>query len=379
VRCPSGHPAGGLAPLRTILGERSLGLAPAHRLGLDPGGVLSELDLLGPSRDSVRAAGTIQCDKYEVFGPESSPGNRIWDLYPDCTFTQHLPSKSDEDVIAYQADLKCMWLEACADEFCLVVTVDAAVPKVATFQAVVCALIFRGGAQVDCVISAAGRRTPPEVERFTLQLGISAALSRGCQQLVVFSDSMPAVETLLDTSPRSGQIFSLDACKALHPWFAGDGDRSLTMWHVPSRWEWGMHKKAHDAAASKISVGARPRTLRDFWLAEVDTHSLCDWHCGFSEPAYQGQNFLDLEGSKKNSSLRPSKGVLGCELWGRRHPHLRAFAGVSQIMPHWGRIRCNSILQALWPATALLTSRFKLGTMFFVYALGISEKSTAHR
>jgi Reverse transcriptase-like len=185
--------------------------------------------------------------------------------------------------------------------------VDAAVPKVATFQAVACALIFRGGVQVDRVVSAAGRRTPPEVERFALQLGISAAVSRGCQRLVVFSDSMPAVETLLDTSPQSGQIFSLDACKALRPWFAGDGGRSLTMWHVPSRWEWGVHKKAHDAAASvKISVGARPRTSRDFWVAEVDTHSSRDSHSRFSEPSYRGQNFLDLEGSKKNSSLLPS-------------------------------------------------------------------------
>jgi hypothetical protein len=79
------------------------------------------------------------------------------------------------------------------------------------------------------------------------------------------------------------------------------------MWHVPSHWEWGMHKKAHDAAASvKISVGARPRMSRDFWLAEVDILSLHDWHSRFSELAYRGQNFLDLEGSKRNSSLLPS-------------------------------------------------------------------------
>jgi hypothetical protein len=269
--------------------------------------VLSELDLLGPSRDSARAAATIQHDEYKVFGPESSPGNRIRDLYPHRIFTRCLPSKSDEDIVAYQADLKHTWLKACADELCLVVAVDVAVPKVATFQAVACALIFQGGTQVDCVVSATGRGTPPEVKCFALQLGISAGLSRGCQRLVVFSDSMPAVETLLDTSPRSGQIFSLDACKALRPWFAGDGGRSLTMWHVPSRWEWGVHKKAHNAAASvKISVGARPWTSRDFWLAEVDTHSSRDWHSRFCEPAYQGQNFLDLEGSKKNSSLLPS-------------------------------------------------------------------------
>jgi hypothetical protein len=219
-------------PLRTILGERSWGSALAHGLGLDPGGVLSELDLVGPSRDSARAASTIRRDEYEIFGSESSPGNHIRDLFPDHIVTHHMASKSDEDFVAYQADLKRAWREACVDELCLVVAVDTAVPKVATFQAVACALIFSGGAQVDRVISAAGRRTAPEVERFALQLGISAALSRECQRLVKFSDSMPAVETLLDTSPHSGQIFSLDACKALRPWFAGDETHTLTMWHV---------------------------------------------------------------------------------------------------------------------------------------------------
>jgi hypothetical protein len=99
----------------------------------------------------------------------------------------------------------------------------------------------------------------------SLQIGILAALSQGCDRLVVFSDSASAVETLLDPVPRSGQIFSLDACKALRPWFAEGEARTLTLWHVPSCWEWGVHKKAHDAAASvRVGAGLRPRTSPDF-------------------------------------------------------------------------------------------------------------------
>jgi hypothetical protein len=108
------------------------------------------------------------------------------------------------------------------DESCCVVAADASVPSGGIFQAAAAALVFRRGRQEARVVSAAGRRMPPEVERFALQLGISAALAKGCQKLVVFSDSLPAVKSLFDVKLRSGQIFSLDACRAVGPWLAGD-------------------------------------------------------------------------------------------------------------------------------------------------------------
>ena len=117
------------------------------------------------------------------------------------------------------------------------------------------------------VVSAAGVRDPPEAECFAAQLGISAAIAAGCQRLVVFSDSASVVDSLLDTSPRSGQIFSLDICKALRPWFAGDEGCTLTLWHVPSRFEWGVQRKAHDVATSlRVSWGRSPPAG---WLAEA--------------------------------------------------------------------------------------------------------------
>ena len=50
------------------------------------------------------------------------------------------------------------------------------------------------------------------MERFALQIGVSKAIADGAHSLVLFSDSMAAIETLLDCSLWSGQIFSLDAC-----------------------------------------------------------------------------------------------------------------------------------------------------------------------
>jgi hypothetical protein len=148
---------------------------------------------------------------------------------------------------------------------------------------------------VSHVVSAAGRRAPPEVEHFALQLGISAALAKGCQKLVVISDSLPAVESLC----------SLDCCRALGPWLAGDPDRSVH-WFVPSRMEWGAQKAAHDDVVSlKIAVGRRPRTSRDFLRQRADVAASKDWCELFKDPSYRGHSFLDLLNSK-DKPLQPS-------------------------------------------------------------------------
>jgi hypothetical protein len=191
-------------------------------------------------------------------------------------------------------------------EACCVVAADASVPSGGIFQAAAAALVFQQGRQEARVVSAAGWRMPPEVERFALQLGISAALAKGCQKLVIFSDSLPAVKSLFDVELRSGQIFSLDACRAVGPWLAGDPDRSVHLWFVPSRLEWGVQKQAHDAAVTlKIAVGRCPRTSRDSMLQRFDVEASKVWHEKFKDPSYRGHSFLDLKGSK-GRPLQPS-------------------------------------------------------------------------
>jgi hypothetical protein len=63
------------------------------------------------------------------------------------------------------------------------------------------------------------------------------ALAKGCQKLVVISDSLPAVESLFSVELQSGQIFSLDCCRAVGPWLAGDPERSVHLWFMPSHME----------------------------------------------------------------------------------------------------------------------------------------------
>ena len=211
---------------------------------------------------------------------------------------------------------------------------DAAVPRDHTAQAVACALVFQAGEEVRRIRSAAGLRSPPETERFALQLGISAAVAAGCQRLVVFSDSAPAMETVFDTRIRSGQVFSLDACKSVRPWFAGDASRRILLMQVPSRLEWGVQKKAHDAAKAvpRISVGPRPRTSIDFLLAKADRLAETDWHELWKQGSYRGQSVFSIEGSK-GKPLLPSARKGG--------PWLKYVGHDNALTARSNRVLCN--------------------------------------
>jgi hypothetical protein len=293
-------------PLRPILGEALGGCHRAHRLGLAPSGALSVVSLKGPSVDAAVGAAALSWDEVEPFGPDSFPGSRVVDLFQPRIHTHAPPSRKDDEVAKYKTSLDVAWAAACGDESCCVVAADVSVPSGGIFQAAAAALVFRWGRQEACVVSAARRHMPPEVERFALQLGISAALAKGCQKLVIFSDLLPAVKSLFDIEVRSGQIFSLDACRAVGPWLAGNPDHSVHLWFIPSRLEWGVQKQAHDTAvALKIAVGRCPRTSHDFMLQHFDVEATKAWHEKFKDPSYRSHSFLDLKGSKGHP-LQPS-------------------------------------------------------------------------
>ena len=110
------------------------------------------------------------------FGPESRPGNRVLDLYGDRVTVHRLPSSKEDDVAEYVRNLDAALRSAEEDASCRVIASDASVPEDRSFQATVAALVYARGGQVDWVTSAAGRRTPPEAERFALQIGVSKAV-----------------------------------------------------------------------------------------------------------------------------------------------------------------------------------------------------------
>jgi hypothetical protein len=160
----------------------------------------------------------------------------------------------------------------------MVITSYASIPRGSTFQATIATLVYSGGNEVHLITSAAGKHTTPEAEQFSLQVGVLAALHAGAQLIVIFSDSLPAIESLLDCSTCSGQIFSLDACRSVRPWFTEDPTHTITAWFVPSRLEWKVQRIAHNVAKSlRVAAGACPRCSLDFLKTASDESAFKDW------------------------------------------------------------------------------------------------------
>jgi hypothetical protein len=129
-------------PLRTILGEVMEGCHQAHPLALANSGPLSVTSLQGAAVDMAVGTSALWQDKYDPFGPDSQPGNRVVDLFQP-RFHRHGPaSKKDEDIAKYREQLDLAWAEAYVDESCCVVAADASVPTGGVFQAAAAALVY---------------------------------------------------------------------------------------------------------------------------------------------------------------------------------------------------------------------------------------------
>jgi hypothetical protein len=243
-------------PLRTILGEAMEGCHQAHPLALVNSGPLSVTSLQGAAVDMAVGASALRQDEYDPFGPDSQPGNRVVDLFQS-RFHRHGPaSKKDEDIAKYKDQLDLAWAEAYVDESCCVVAADASMPTGSVFQAAAAALVYRQGDVVSRVVSAAGRRAPPpEVERFALQLGISAALAKGARSWLssrtpslrwspcsVWScgrgRSSPLTAVALWAPGLLGTLSALYTSGSCPPIWSGVRRRLLTTWSCLSRLLW---------------------------------------------------------------------------------------------------------------------------------------------
>ena len=203
------------------------------------------------------------------------------DLHRDHVTVHWPPSSKKDSVAEYIWNLDAALHSTEENTSCRVIALDVSVPEDCSLQATVAALVFAGGGgvQVDRVTSAAGRHTPPEAERFALQIGVLKAIADRAQSLVLFLDSMPAIETLLDCSLRSGQIFSLDACQFICPWFAQSPGYTITAWHVPSCFEWKIQHATHDVATLlRIGAGTRPHCSLDFLCNASNEAARRDWN-----------------------------------------------------------------------------------------------------
>jgi hypothetical protein len=100
-------------------------------------------------------------------------------MFSDRIATKRPLSAKAEDVATYEKDLNAALRSAELDATCMVIALDASIPHDSTFQATIATLVYSGGNEVRWITSVAGRRTSPEAEHFSLQVGLSAALHAG--------------------------------------------------------------------------------------------------------------------------------------------------------------------------------------------------------
>jgi len=213
---------------------------------------------------------------------------------------------SDDRYGDYVKQLDAVLTMARQDMDCVHISSDASTPTKGALQASLATLVFQGGNKIAHIVAAGGRVTAPNAELMALEMGIATALAVGCSSLVCFMDSTMAMSDVVDPSPHSGQVSSLAACSALRTWLTQDPQRSIHLWHVPSKEEWKIHHEAHEAAkAAQIPLRPGCRVSFDFAQASKEVEYWREWHKEFSNPAKQGRRFLQLVGAN-GKPLKPT-------------------------------------------------------------------------
>ncbi|RXW18106.1 hypothetical protein EST38_g7745 [Candolleomyces aberdarensis] len=125
---------------------------------------------------------------------------------------------------------------------------------------------------------------------------------KGCECIIIFTDSMAVARRSVDLSVHTGQAYSLAVCKALSEWFSGGGDRSLEFIGTLSKLEWGIHHQAHLASRSlpPIPAGRRPATSPDSVHKHITQTALDSWATRYQDNEYRGSQFLVMHKTKGN-------------------------------------------------------------------------------
>ena len=175
---------------------------------------------------------------------------------------------------------------------------DASLPPGANRQAVAAAIIFRGGGEPLSLRFPAGQVTAPDAELHAIGIAVGRMGSmEDSVRMTIFTDSMAAANRALDPSVHSGQTHSLAVVRILSRWLSGDPRRTAHFVEVPSSFEWGPQRQAHDFARGlAVAMGRNPWRSLDFVRKQVTTRALSDWQTQFKESSsYRGKNFLELQ------------------------------------------------------------------------------------
>ena len=273
-------------------------LAPGHRH--KAGGPLEEMDL----------ATSESSEEFEALCSEARPGDRLLDRFPDrFTFICPPPGRlEEEEEAAYRNKVDTALASAEGDPTSLVVVSDASVPSDHTLAAAASAFIYRSSSLVHSFSCSAGRVLSSCAELLGIRSGLVYSLTQfpDSQHIVVFTDSIHSCRVALDPSLHSGQAHSLAIIRALSPWLTGSPSTRVSFIQVPSRWQWPLHKRAHnEARAQRYPMGPQPYTSSAYLRSRAAQNAKDNWHRSFASTTFRGSRFLNLVDST-GKSLGPS-------------------------------------------------------------------------
>ena len=231
-------------PVRAVLKLGLVGSAPLVPLGLGSLSPVIKCWLISPAKNVIAECAEFT-ETFQALHPETEPGNRVLDLFPDHILWHLAPKMSNDWYGDYVKQLDRALLLARWDVDCIHTLSDASSLTKGALQALLAALVFQGNAKIAHIVAAGGQATTLNAKLMALKMCIATALAVGCLSLDCFTDSMVAMADLVDPSPHSGQGLSLAVCSALCQWFSEDHQCILHLWHVSSKEEWKIHHDTH--------------------------------------------------------------------------------------------------------------------------------------
>ncbi|KAF5359454.1 hypothetical protein D9756_003188 [Leucocoprinus leucothites] len=151
-------------------------------------------------------------DSFSPFAPESKPGSRLIDIFPN-SIHFHPCNRSDKhEMYKHVLSLDSVFSSSSSDHNCILVVTDASVPLVGSLQAISVAHLYRGGQQVSHAKQASGRASSTDTELFSIHIGIAKAISLHCDHIILITNCLPAAKLAVDPSIHSSQSHSIQVC-----------------------------------------------------------------------------------------------------------------------------------------------------------------------
>ncbi|KAF5351095.1 hypothetical protein D9756_008474 [Leucocoprinus leucothites] len=204
-------------------------------------------------------------DSFSPFSPESKPGSRLMDIFPDSIHFHPCNRLDKHETYKHVSSLDSVFSSSSSNCNCISVVTDGSVPLVGSLQTVLVAHLYRGRRQVSHAKQASGQASSTDAELYSICIGIAKAISLQCDHIILITDCLPAAKLAVNPSIHSSQLQSIQVCRLLSNWLTAKPSRSINFWDIPSKWRWSPHLKVHnDITSTRIHAPSHTGATLDF-------------------------------------------------------------------------------------------------------------------